>query len=384
MMESFYNKLIYRFENLLSHKYWYLFVTAITIAAIFFFTSPSYYTLTKDFKPCEGCVSFQEEINRADYILHPIKYPEASHMANTQFRITIPLIAKLCGTRSVLVIFVIQEILGIWFFILTCLLSYRLTKDKVTAAIVTLSLGFIYAGKAAFVDIQGMTDSFAYFFLVLALYTRIKPLIVLSLLLSYFTDERALISSSLIGIFYFLEYLEITKGKIDIYQFIKAGVFYVLLSWILYFTIRFTLFKLYGLHNPVAGIDPPNVHQLGYVFWDGLQGFWLLLFFGIIYLVIEKRFFIIALLILSFLAVAISASMVYDLTRSIAYIFPMIFVSLFLIHKALNTAQLRKIVILSCLICFVCGDSYFGLSAPPDYYRSVPIKVIEKAFLHKH
>lgn len=383
-MENFYNKLIFHLEKFLSHKYWYLTTAIITVIAIFFFTAPSYYTLTKDFKPCAGCASYQQVISRADHILHPIEYPKASHMANTQFRITVPLIAKLFGTRSVFVIFGIQEVLGVAFFILSCLTAYRITKDKIIAAVVALSLGFIYTGKAAFVDLQGMTDSFAYFFLVLALYTRNKPLIVLSLLLSYFTDERALISSSLVGIFYFIEYFDITKGKIDIYQFIKARVFYVLLSWILYFTIRFVLFKLYGLHNPVAGIDPPNVHQLGYVFWDGLQGFWLLVAFGVIYLITEKRFFIIALLILSFLAIAISASMVYDLTRSIAYIFPMAFVSLFLIQKALNTVQIRKIVMLSCLICFVCGDSYFGLNAPPDYYRSVPVKILEKAILRNH
>jgi len=383
-MEIFYNKLVYFLEKFLNYKYWYLGTAIITVLAILFLTAPSYYALTKDFKPCSDCVSFQEEINRADHLLKPVSYPEFSHMANTQLRITVPVIAKLVGTRSKIVIFGIQEILGVGFLIITCLLSYRLTNDKVVSAIITLSIGFIYAGKAAFVDVEGLTDSFAYFFLVLALFTRNKLLALVSLILAFFTDERALLASSLVAIFYFLEFLEINKGKIGFYSFITARVFYILLSWILYFLIRFILFKLYGLHSPSSGVVVPDLHQLGYIFWDGLQGFWLPVVVGVVYLVMEKRFFILSLLIFSFLVMVISTTMVYDFTRSIAYIFPIIFISLYLMEKAMTNTQMRKIIILSCLISFLCGDGYYGVSRPPNYYQSVPVKVIEKVFLHEH
>jgi hypothetical protein len=382
-MEKFYNKLIARLEKFLNHKYWYLIAPMITVFVILFLTAPSYYALTKDFKPCSDCVNFQDEINRADHLFKPNQYREVSHMANTQLRITVPLIAKLIGTRSKIVIFIIQEILGVAFLIITCLLSYRLTKDKVTAAIMTLSIGFVYAGKAAFVDIEGMLDSFAYFFLILALFTRFKPLILVSLLSAYFTDERALLASSLVAIFYFLEFHELNKGRINFYSFIKARVFYILLSWMVYFLIRFILFKLYGLHSPSSGVVVPDIHQLGYIFWDGLQGFWLLVVFGVVYLMIERHYFIILLLTISFLVMVISTSMVYDFTRSIAYIFPIIFVALFLVQKALSKFQIRKIVILTCLICFLCGDSYYVVYSPARYYRSIPIKAIEKVFLHQ-
>ena len=114
-MEIFYNKLVYFLEKFLNYKYWYLGTAIITVLAILFLTAPSYYALTKDFKPCSDCVSFQEEINRADHLLKPVSYPEFSHMANTQLRITVPVIAKLVGTRSKIVIFGIQEILGVEF-----------------------------------------------------------------------------------------------------------------------------------------------------------------------------------------------------------------------------------------------------------------------------
>jgi|GEM_PF-2503357 len=384
MIEAFYNKWIHFLEKFLNHKYWYLITAIITVAVILFLTAPSYYALTKDFKPCDDCVNFQEEINRADHLFKPTKYPVLSHMANTELRLTVPVIARLTGTRSKIVIFCIQEVLGIGFLIITCLLSYRLTKDKIIAALITLSIGFIYAGKAAFVDIEGLTDSFAYFFLILALFTRSKPLIVISSLLAYFTDERALIASSLVAIFYFVEFLDLNPGKLSFYSFIKARVFYILLGWILYFTIRFILFKLYGLKNPASGVVTPDLRQLGYIFWDGLQGFWLLVVFGLIYLIIEKRFFILSLLIFAFLVMVISTTMVYDFTRSIAYIFPIIFVSLYLMERAMSKFQIRKIVILTCLICFLCGDGYYGVSRPPNYYRSVPVKAIEKVILHEH
>ncbi|MDR3695459.1 hypothetical protein [Mucilaginibacter sp.] len=382
-MKDFYNKLIQFLEKFLNNKYWYLITSIIVALVILFLTTPSYYALTKGFKPCVGCVDFQDEINRADHILKPTIYGKASHMANLQLRLTVPMIAKLIGTRSKIVIFIIQEILGVGFLIITCLLSYRITKDKVIAAILTLSMGFIYAGKAAFVDVEGFTDSYAYFFLVLALFTLNKPLILISLTLAYFTDERALLASSLIAVFYFLEFLDINKGKIDFYSVIKSRVFYIILSWIFCFLIRFILFKLYGLNTPSSAVVIPDFHRLGYIFWDGLQGFWLLLAGGVLYLIIEKRFFILSLLILSFLVMVISTAMIYDFTRSIAYIFPIIFIALYLTEKAINKLQLRKLMIITCLICFLCGDGYFGEVNSPDYYQSVPVKIINKAFFHQ-
>src|ERR1700743_4032916 len=99
-MENFYKRLISRLEKCLDHKYWYLGVAFLTVLAILFFATPSYYALSKDFKPCSDCVDFQDVINRADHLLKPSQYADASHMANTQLRITVPLIAKLMGTRS--------------------------------------------------------------------------------------------------------------------------------------------------------------------------------------------------------------------------------------------------------------------------------------------
>ena len=383
-MEVFYNKLIYFLERFLNHRYWHVTVAFITVLVILFLNAPSYFALTKEFKPCSDCVNFQEVINRADHLFKPTKYAEYSHMANTQFRLTVPLIAKLIGTRSKIVIFIIQEILGIIFLIITCLLSFRLTNDKIISAIITLSFGFIYAGKSAFVDMEGLLDSFAYFFMILALFASNKPLILSSLILAYFTDERAFLSSSLVAVFYFLEFLDTNNGKINFYAFFKARIFYVVLSWILCLITRFILFKIYGLYTPKSAAITFDLHQLGDIFWDGLKGFWLLLILGIVHLIIQKRFFILLLLTISILVVVIATCMVYDLTRSIAYIFPVIFVSLYLTAKAINKSQLLKIAIISCLISFLSVDSYFVSSGKPRYYQSAPIKIIEKVVLHEH
>src|ERR1700744_6186718 len=123
MFEELYNKIIARFDACLKYKYWYVYTALLTALIVLFISPPSYFPLTAQAVPCSTCVDFKEKINRADHILKPDKFRDADHMAKTQFRITIAVIAKLTGIRSMIGMFIIQEILGIVFLSLTCLLT---------------------------------------------------------------------------------------------------------------------------------------------------------------------------------------------------------------------------------------------------------------------
>jgi len=378
MLESFYNRFIYSLESLLKPKYWYLYTALFTFAVICFLTAPNYFAFTKGYQSCPACVDYQAKINRADHLLKPDHYVDAYHMAKTQFRITVPLIAKITGIRSVIAMFMIQQLFGLLFLAIACLLTYKITSDKVISSILTLSLGFIYAGKAAFVDTVGFTDSFAYCFLLCALFTKNKPLLILNLQLAFFTDERAIITSSIIAIYFFVEYLQTTNNKFHWDTFVKSRLFVIFISWALCFLIRYLLHVFYGFRTPFDGFI--DFSAFGYFFWEGLKGFWLLVIGCCIYLFLEKRYFILVLVITAISIILATTAMVSDVTRSVAYIFPIIFLAVFIFEQAVSRAQLRKIVIIAGLISFLSADSFYVVGSQPIFYRSLPVKILDKLF----
>lgn len=380
MIGKLYHKFISFIDTLLKYRYWHLYTALFVAIVILFITVPSYFPLTKAAHPCSSCVNFQEKINRADHLFKPTHYPDGDHMAKTQFRLTIPVIAWATGIRSKAGIFAIQEAFGLLFLILTCLFTFRITGDKVIAAITTLSFGFLYAGKAAFADTQGFTDSFAFCFLLIALYTRSIPLMIISLLAAYFTDERAIVSSLILAVFFLTEYLNINNSKLVWKAVFKSKLFYILISWTACFIIRYYLHKAYGLYTPSSGASVINLNIWGYVFWEGLKGFWLIVLGAVAYLAGTRRWFILLLTIGSMVIMLLVTTMVADVTRSVAYIFPVIFLALYFLQKGATLFQIRKLVLLVSIICFLCTDNFYIVGQPQFFYKTTTIKVIGRLF----
>ncbi len=154
------------YTRVLFGKYFFILSAILVILVIHIFSSPAYFNLSAN------CVTnMQEKIDRKDHILESVskKYPPEGHMAKTEFRLTVPFLAKILSIKNKYEIYFLQVIAGLFFFYFLSKLVYGFTNDKLITFLFTLSFGFIYPGYSFVSETEGYFDSLALLFLLIAM-----------------------------------------------------------------------------------------------------------------------------------------------------------------------------------------------------------------------
>jgi hypothetical protein len=88
--------------------------------------------------------------------------------------------------------------------------------------------------------------------------------------------------------------------------------------------------------------------------WTFLEGMWLIVLAALAVLWQQKKY-LLGIIILAFIAVfSAGAIMVHDVTRSGAYLFPLVFISLYIIkHHETAASPLRKLTMVSAAVCVI-------------------------------
>ena len=278
----------------------------------------------------------------------------ALHDAKLAFRLTLPLTMKVLHIdwRGLLAI---QFGLGALMLALVGKIAMDLFGDRIVALASIFGVASIYAGKAAFLQLGGMGDAYAFAFLTVAIAFRSPPVIAAAVIAACFTDERAVIVSPLLVVYWAMRRSDGRRPDwFNLQTFTVAGAILVAA------VIRLVLMFGYGLHIPIgAGKDvgfsvlPINLPNLQYELPHVLAGLWLWPLVACIVLVRNRWWF--SLLAVAGVAGAIVAAsfMVLDVDRSLAYTLPVVFVSMAIAASArLGLADLRSIAILGFLISF--------------------------------
>ena len=283
-----------------------------------------------------------------DHPLTPQAHRVGSHEEKTAYRLTVPLIAKAFGLRP-LGIYVLQFLLGIALIRMVLSIAFRHTGDRGMAVLFTTGLVFIFPGSAAFFDTWGHRDPYAYFFLVLALFSTRASIIFLGVLLAAFTDERGLIASAFLLLYHQFE----QPGKVS-RTALSMNAMAVLSAWGSYFALRIGLAHFTELSTGTGGIGVravlEQIDPLTWGIWSGLEGAWLIVtvfFVGLFVTGDRLR----AVLYGGALSVVILTTvLVTDLTRSMAYGFVLLFPALAWLHAVLRPQQLRALLFFACLV----------------------------------
>jgi hypothetical protein len=231
-----------------------------------------------------------------------------------------------------------------------------------------LGFSFIYLIKACFADNTPWFDGAAYFFLMLALFSN-KPVITgLSVFLAAFIDERALIASGLVFIWWKIAKL---KGRTISFKYIiKPDIHFVfiVLAWVSYFLVRFILIHHYGLSQikikmaDVINYMKDNVNHFAFLILTGLKWFNIFILLGIILMIRLKYYYVLILYVLCTLLILLTAFMIHDVTRTVSYAFPAIFIALYLfVREGDSLKNLRYLTLTIVILCFLMA-SY---SMPP-------------------
>lgn len=255
------------------------------------------------------------------FIDHTNRYDAGSHMAKLSFRFVPALLMRVLGVDTIAAAVVLQFALMALFHTLLLLVFRVYLRAPRNALLYALPICFVVSGHVYASDYRGIFDTLALVFLLGALLLRGRALMILFLLLAYFTDERSIIASSSIFLIAFLEHNTSSFQSIVRVILGKEGQL-ILASWIAYWIIRVSLASYFGL--TVTSVDVTyylmdNLPRLPYTVFIGMEGLLVLLFAKVISTWHARQWFFTLLIFLNYLAFLVVAMSVVDINRSFAY-----------------------------------------------------------------
>ncbi len=150
-------------------------------------------------------------------------------------------------------------------------------------------------------------------------------------------------------------------------------------SIIMYIAIRFFLTNYFGLKNIIPN-ENLHIKHLTHTFWSGLEGMWLLMFISMAILFRTRKYLIIAFIFLLLSIFLVMTLNIGDQTRSIAYIFPIIFVFVFIVNKSMEKSAVRIILLFSLCITMLYPADFFINGFDRNYNQPIYIKILKSVF----
>jgi len=333
--------------------------TIILVAIVLFWSFPSYDIAIYTNEMSENWDSIFLQA-KEPFVNHNHLYAHGSHAEKLAFRFVPPVILSILHMDNLLAALLFQFLtLILFYYLLICVLNKLLT-DKIKAFLFALPICFVIAGHVYISDYRGIFDTLALDFLLIAILFRDKIYVIVLLLLAYFTDERALIASPaifLINIFTANSYENI---KSTIKSLLYSSNIYLLVSWILYLLIRFSLFLAFGLSTGTGdiGLFIVQINKTFFTFYIGLEGF-IIPFFLTGFFLLKKRIYTFFILtVFSFLLIFYAAQSVIDITRSMSYLILFIILITLLIDKFYVKETSVKIIAWVIILNILYDDSF--------------------------
>jgi len=280
-----------------------------------------------------------------------------SNNAKKVFRLTVPLLMKLLHL-SPLGIIILQCFLGFFIFVYGYKISLNILDDVVSATFITAGIAFLYFGRVAYFDInRTWFDTFAYFFLLMAIYSQTSLGIIIFSTLAAWTDERAFIALGIVFLFHHFKKKGYQKTSFkELVSFNKEGLA-VIFSIFLYLIVRMALTLKYDMHTPS---DTSNYTVLSKTLifmpvgmWTFLEGFWLVYIFTLAHTFMNKNFLVFILFLLPLVIFTVISGCVLDITRSGSYLLPVIFVLIGYMKFYMDKNRLRKFLFYCFCISFL-------------------------------
>lgn len=360
-------------------------MTLVALVAALFVSFPSYEKLLDDesAKAWEPILQqFESPLTGISELLAEGERGTGSHASKKTFRLTVPVVGHFLGL-GILGALVLQFVAGVLLFYFAADIVHRSTGDRSTALFATLAVGFSSPGIASFVDLGGFFDGVALFFLAAAIRADRPLWIGTSVFLAAWTDERALIASSLVLLYHSIRAenrdAQEGAGPDETFRitFLRPATLAVVGAWIGYFALRFSLAFSLGLETATGGVglgvflDQVNMIPMGV--WSGLEGGWLLVALAILALVVERRFALLAAF-LFFLGVVVAVALsVVDVTRSMTYALPALFVAIRILARVDRRSQVRLYSALACLVSLAWAT--YGAGGPTTIWWHYPLPV---------
>lgn len=294
-------------------------------------------------------------------IQHPLLdvakiYGLNSHEANINFRLTIPVIFHFLGIHQRWSLPLLTIIAICLILVITTLIAYQITRDRVSACLIALNVAATYVGSFGFIAYY---DAIALCQVALAALPSMpwwgRGFLVFT---ASFTDERAFVASG----FLLVGQLLVPDPKQAPDRWLSdRNVLAIGAAMLAYIAGRLALMKFAGLSSPTGGNGPgmlvnENFNFLHPATWYSLEGGWLFYVLAVYVLFARRQFWAGTGLLLACLGFLGFALMIGDVMRSTIYIFPLLFVSLEVVTRNECQPWLRTYCLAAFLISALGGN----------------------------
>ena len=322
-----------------------------------------------------------------DAPFEPRVYEPQSHEAKTALRLTVPVFAHIVGIgqRGALVLQILSGVVVLW---LALDVAFAATGDRATAALCAIGLATTFPGVAAFADdYRGLFDGVAYALLLASMRIRSAPVVAACVFLAAYTDERALISSVLIAMWWWVrgeaaDQARLGRRPVREWSPIAA----ILVAWVAYAFTRRWLVMEAGLSTPVGtaahvGATTFITQIAGFPFaaWTALETLWVPVVAAIVVLAVRDRWAELAVLTLTIVAVLVAANSVTDVTRSAGYVFPALFVAVAVLRASEGVGRLRSLMATCSALAVIVPTYYTGMNEI-RWFLPAPLQLVRMLF----
>ena len=342
-------------EQNATKPYWNQKVALVLLLGIFFLSFPSTEFLVSTEENTWGLV-----FEQTDDLSAPNQYPPESHEAKRTFRLTVPIVAKLLHLESPVSLYALQIAIHFLLFVIVANLASRVSTDPSVGVLVAAAISFTYIGQVGVVDVHAKFDSIAIFTLLLSMYLSRPILIFLVISLGMWIDERAVVASALVFFWHMMQPISCHDFKLKNIFVWNQQCWAIILALIGYILLRLHLTFNLGLSVPLGSEGKVELAMIAYLanmyffgLWSGLEGLWLLAMITALVSLYYRLWWILILTLCTIAPVILASFMVYDITRSLAYIAPLIFICLKILSEIVSKEDLRVLCLLCCFICFL-------------------------------
>jgi len=296
---------------------------------------------------------------KSNNLFSNIKHAEPeSHNAKTVFRLTIPVIVKTLNLSFRGLVY-LQFFLYYIFQLLLLKYFKKEFSSSLLSYILVLGISTTYFGRALITDFRWF-DGWAFLFFLISIYTKNYFILITSIYLGLFTDERFIFCLPILYVFS-SDNFDFIKFKFTSFFSYKSTI--VLIVFLIYLISRFTLKSYFKMEMPTDAIGSPfkdNVHKrlFGIGIFTFFQGYWLIVIYFVFYYLINiYNLLSFAFVIILFLG-TFSVFLVYDVTRSGAYLMPFVFLFLKCLHNKMNFESYKQLVLLSSIIAIIYPPTF--------------------------
>jgi len=278
--------------------------------------------------------------------MHENYFGLISHLEKTSYRIFVPLVAHTLGFSPTAAL-VLQQILACFFLLLTLSVAREILRDNLSALLAAMMVAVSFPGQWGFDDFL-FFDGYAYFLIALAVWTTSPLVLAAAVLAGGLTDERVIIAAPLIYLWISVRH-GMKSSDLSAKNILRprAGHIGLMAGVILFGGVRLLLAHKWGAFYEASlvcqwDIAKNNTLFLPAAILTGLKGGIVIIGLALALLLASCRYFLLSLACLCVIPSLLATIMVGDLTRSLFYAFPAIFIALAVIAHQCGTNDARR------------------------------------------